>query len=205
MLWSDRLGAHVHLLPVTKIQFEYFLTDRPEPHFSESWYKGVLAHNPRVSPGKVRQKNYWNAFLTGLTPEEAGNFANWLGKTTDDAFELPTSDEWYELYQEMKGQPPLSQALFRSLNFPARVEALLQNVDKAAAMEQEAQRDLADSMMLREGVFEWVQLKGDKWGGAGLPNGSIGGGIINLDAGQPKQPQAVDPAPPFYGFRLLKR
>ncbi|WP_231741934.1 formylglycine-generating enzyme family protein [Stieleria varia] len=205
MFWSSAVDAYVSCLPITKIQFEYFLSDRPEPHFDEQWYRGVLERSPRVSPGKVRMNNYWHCFITGITPTDAQSFANWCGKNSDDTYELPSSEEWYSIYQSIKTEPTIAGSLYRELALKPRVESLLNQLELSAAKVQGGQRSMPDSLLMREGIFEWVRMKADQWGGAGLPHGEAGGGIINLDAGQPRQPTTIDPAPAFYGFRLLKR
>src|SRR4051794_29027663 len=98
MLHLPELNGYLHWLPVTKIQFEYFICDEPDDHFGEQWYAEIRRQNPRVSPNDVRAENYWHAFLTGITPQEARRFARWSGAD----YALPTLDEWCTAWQTLK-------------------------------------------------------------------------------------------------------
>lgn len=87
------LGMEVHLLPVTKVQFERFLAE-PDA-FGDTWYEEALALNPRVPSRQFTAKNRERLFLTGILPEEALAFAKWLGA----GFDLPTVTEWREIHK----------------------------------------------------------------------------------------------------------
>ena len=81
----------MHLLPVTKVQFERFLA---EPNtYGDAWYEEVLTLNPRISYRQCTAENRERLFLTGIVPEEALAFARWMG----DGFDLPTVAEWRAL------------------------------------------------------------------------------------------------------------
>src|SRR5262245_13463491 len=88
MIRVASIGAYVHWLPVTKLQFEYFLCDQPGNRFDQKWYDDVLKvhkqNEPsgtgpaRVSPAMVRRDNYYRALLTGIRPTEIAPFISWL-------------------------------------------------------------------------------------------------------------------------------
>ena len=63
--------VHVHFLPVTRSQFEFYLADHPSPGMDMEWYDARLKDHPRVDPGSVDEKNYAGLFTTGLRPFEA--------------------------------------------------------------------------------------------------------------------------------------
>ena len=211
MLWIDAIDAYMSWVPITKVQFEYFLCDRPEPRFNEKWYDEVLARNARVSPGKIRHNDYWRALITGVTPDDAKAFAEWCGHDSDETYELPTRKEWFDAYQALRVQEALPFSVLATLELTRRAETLLQKLDAAAekfqsqGTQKESQRSLADSMLMHDGVFEWVIDEENRWGGAARPHPELGGGLINLDGGRPKYPTQVDPPPQYYGFRLIKR
>jgi len=90
MMYIESGKFHIHWMPVTKIQFEYFLSSGSVTSFGSAWYEQVLDYNERVTPGLVTANNYWQSFITGITPMEIKAFAGWLGKEYD----IPTHDEW---------------------------------------------------------------------------------------------------------------
>ncbi len=88
-------GVFIHLLPVTKLQFECFLA---EPKgFDDPWYEEVLAANPRASVRGWDDEAREQLFLTGVTPEEASAFARWLGPE----WSLPSLDLWRHVYRAL--------------------------------------------------------------------------------------------------------
>ena len=47
VVWVKAISAYMDLLPVTKIQFEYFLCDTLDPRFTAQWYDQILQINPQ--------------------------------------------------------------------------------------------------------------------------------------------------------------
>ena len=103
---SDRTGfplvrlaqpaLDVHVLPVTKLQFEQFLA---EPNnFGDDWYQTLLQVNPRVSYRQFDAADREKLLLTGILPDEALAFARWLGPD----FDLPTVDEWRAIFRALQ-------------------------------------------------------------------------------------------------------
>jgi len=83
----------VSLLPLTKLQFEYYLADLTPQ--GDNWYEELLTLNPRVSPQRFTPEQRERLFLTGLLPAEAEAYAAWLG----DGYRLPTVAEWRAIYR----------------------------------------------------------------------------------------------------------
>ena len=163
----------VQWLPVTKVQFERFLCDTGDARFDAKCYAEMLGLNPRVSPRGVTVKNYCQALLTGVLPLEAESVARWAGL----GFRLPTDQEWRSIYAALKAEPfrrleeeaPLAALGERDRELLARIETAAAGADGAS------ERYVADQMLLRGGVFEWVDDAGgsQRWGGRGMPRGGF--------------------------------
>lgn len=206
MLWCKDIGAYVHWLPVSKIQFEYFLCDAPDAHFDAEWYDHVLRLNPRITPRDVSGTNYWRALITALLPAEAQRFAFWCG----DGYRLPTESEWTAIYWSYRGEAAenlSSSGLLAKLDGRARM--LLERIDVSV---DEARRrmgygpDLASQMLLRFGAMEWVRAGSppSAWRTMGEPLPEFCGNLATLD--RPAETFALDPEAsrlPAAGFRLL--
>jgi hypothetical protein len=207
MCWVESIQAHIHLLPVTKIQFEQFLCDRPSSQFDQEWYDGILQLNERVSPKSVSATNYWKAFITGVHPEEARAFAEWCSEADDEEYVLPTRQEWFEAYDALKRKAPFAFSDLDDERLTTRCRQLLKKLDVVAPRQQGSGRTRADQMLMRQGVMEWVETEADKmpWGAYGQPNRKFYGNLYNLDAGQPWFPNDYDQRLFSHGFRLLRR
>src|SRR4051812_25305456 len=86
------LGLAVHLVPVSKPQFERFLAEPVAEGglFGDAWYESVLAVSPRLSIRDAQPANYESLFLGGILPTEAERFARWLGT----GYDLPKVESW---------------------------------------------------------------------------------------------------------------
>ena len=208
MVWAEPIGAYIHWLPVTKIQFEYFLSDTTDPTFDAAWYDRLLALNPRSSAGDLRAGNYWNALLSGVRPAEAQQYARWCG----EEFSLPTLAQWFGAYRWLRELEPLSGAEIELL--PCRTErgrAVLRQMENAAgaAMQQaRLARMRADQMLLRYGVMEWIEHPNDRyrWGGMGETLPAFHGQLFTPDSGVPARPSRPETDRlEHYGFRLVRR
>lgn len=208
MLKVDDINAYIHFYPVTKIQFEYFLTSVLSKDFDETWYDEILQLNPRISPSQVRYDNYWNAFITGVMPKEAIRFAEWCG----DNFDVPTLEEWCKAYKSLKEQPTLLiDEIFEAINPKPRVRTLLERLEDAPKRQMQRlglELTIDYQMFLRRGVIEWVldPLARSPWGGMGKLNRNFQALATNPDMCEPTQPRDPENSRLFYyGFRLIKR
>lgn len=209
MIWVQAIDAYIHWMPATKIQFEYFMCSAPDSHFDARWYDEVLDLNPRAAAGDLRSTNYWNAFLTGITPSEAQRFANWCAGSC-----IPSLDEWFTAYRALKAQPPLLDPLaaMDSLGLRDRTRSLLSRLESLGrSVTKEIggyDRTLADQMLMRLGVMEWVECSSQRarWGGMGETHTTFHGSLQTPDHGQPMVPINPDVNRlGYFGFRLIRR
>ena len=88
----EEIACAVHLLPVTKIQFEQFLATGEG--YGDAWYQSLLDLNPRITPFKYEGRERERFFISGILPGEAEAFTKWLG----DDYRLPSAREWVQIY-----------------------------------------------------------------------------------------------------------
>lgn len=204
MVWSPEIQAYVHWLPVTKIQFEYFLSDAPDTHFDAEWYDEILRLNPRATPRALNSANYFRALLTGVRPSEAQRFASWCG----DKYRLPTEKEWTKLYKEAHAQRPASmRALVEKRD--DRISELLKRLNSSVREVSErlsGTSTRAAQMLLQFGALEWVRRGAPpaSWSLQGEPLPEFCGYLGDL--GKPADALTVDPERSRLaaaGFRLV--
>lgn len=202
-----KLKLAIQILPVTKVQFEYFLCDQPDASFNETTYNELIQLNPRVSPLKIVAENYWNVFITGLQPEEISKYAMWLG----DGFKLPTKEQWHQVYTTLSvpADEDLVNQVTKLPGIPERSKIILQKLDEVSQqLSAGRSRQLADQLFLRNGVMEWVTQPDPKnqWGGMGAPLPRFHNGQSRIDQNVPEiLLSATNYRLKYYGFRLVKR
>jgi hypothetical protein len=206
MVWVDTIDAYLHWLPVTTLQWEWFLCETADPHFDAGWYDRLLGLSPRVTPSRIGPDNYWHSFLTGIVPSEAQAFAAWCG----ESYALPTLEQWLRAYAQLKSLPgeaveppaPTSEPDERLGQLLTRVESA-----RAATAAGLGRRTLADQMLLRLGVLEWVEQNGHppRWVGIGELPPAARGGLTSPERGPvvPNQPETERSS--LFGIRLLRR
>jgi hypothetical protein len=207
MVWVEAIPAWMQWLPVSKLEFERFLGETPDRRFDATWYDQLLALNPRVPPARISGESYLNALLTGILPGEAQRFAAWLG----EGFALPTLDQWLRAWWVLAALPAergLPAALVPGLGLAEPVRTLVARMESAAAARPRRQRTLADQMLLRSGVLEWVQESGPpaRWVGIGEPPRTVRGlPRISPERGPvvPDRPEAFRSH--LFGFRLIRK
>lgn len=208
IIWIPPINAYIHWLPFTKIQLEYFLSETTDSTFNESWYRGqLLDKNERVSPGNVRQDNYWGTFLTGLLPTEARRIGTW-----NDG-ELLLGEEWIAAYRFLKKATPQTHPYLRDiLNAPLRprTRLLLQNLDSVLGLlPRYGPVTVADQSFMRQGVMEYVyeDNRRNTFAGFGQTNANFFSTMYTPDNGHPERlSDPINGARLFYyGFRLKVR
>jgi formylglycine-generating enzyme required for sulfatase activity len=206
MVMIEPAGLWVHWLPITKIQFERFLCETGDARYDAKWYSQVLDLNPRISPREIRQNNYWQAFLTGILPYEAESFARWIG----EGYRLPTDVEWRQIWEAVKGQPAeelpaetvLTKLSERGRELLAQIERI-GSTDGGGAVE----RTVADQMLLRRGVMEWVedQRNAQLWCGRGETSRRFHAALHRAEDPEPARPnEPTTRRLKQYGFRLVR-
>lgn len=203
LLRIPSLKLSLQIIPVTKIQFEYFLCDQPDPDFSESVYNEMLSLNPRISPNQISADNYWKIFLTGIKPQEAQKFASWLG----DSYQIPTKEEWGKIYNALNKVKDVEfyTRILSDYHGPERVKNVLIKL-KGITQNSSGNYGLTETLLMRNGVMEWVARPElhTEWGGMGVPK---------FHTGTSKPEAYVHETPRLagtyrfdhYGFRLVKR
>ncbi len=209
MVWINDLNAYIHFLPVTKVQFEYFICDEPRRRFDEEWYNMVIDHNPRVTPHSIRSDNYAQAFMTAVTPDEVQLFTDWCGSS----YSFPTREQWFTAYKALEGKPAITidDHWISTHRVRERAGIILQRLDRemSALLSRSTERKLADQTMMRGGIFEWVfdERERPPWVGMGKPHSSFVSGFFSLEQGTPTfKPRNPETDRLFQiGFRLLKK
>lgn len=227
MMWLPKTSAYVHLLPVTKLQFEAYICARPSSQFDQKWYGDLLDWDPkddrttaRVSPYALQKANYYQAFLTAIRPDEARVYARWCGEEDPlGRYFLPTAEQWWQAYEEAgamaagKGwDKPAGVLAAAGLTPTTRMAALLNGL--ADIVEQlyraaKKPRTMAEHMLFRHGVMEWVHLQHPgqtEWGGYGQPCDRLPSDMISSLAQRmpTEQRNALTARQLGYGFRLFR-
>lgn len=213
-----KMDFFIAWLPVTKIQFEAFLCDTNL--FDAKWYKDMLdTFTPRVSPGVMRLGDYWNIFMTGITPEEAARFANWMGRD----YRLPTSQEWKDALGHLAKYPadpghPEALTTYQDSTTQQRINEraalICRNLERITEQDSHQLsgtegRRLCDQMMMRLGVVEYVYENSqmNSYAGWGQPNRRFIGGASNpLRDTRPTQlvNRTQGTRMKHFGFRLIR-
>lgn len=154
------IGARtISVLPITKIQFEGYLA---EPGgLSSSWYEKITALNPRVSCAEFLNSNREGLFITGVTFEEAEDYAKWI----DSQGRIPHEREWREFAQQLKNTPFTVKAYeaLMGVHMALKARNLFERLTQFIKP-----KTMADLCLVREGVFEWVASNSEP-GGLGAP------------------------------------
>jgi len=187
-------GIEAHLLPVTKIQFEDFLKDTGRS--ADSGYTEMLELNPRVSHQKFTSENREGLFITGVLPDEAKDFARWMG----EEYDLMTTAEWRCVHEELS---TVSDPLYASTDIPAQcptkpVGELLERLK-----EQCQPKTLFDMTLMQDGVVEWMR-QDDAWVGLGCPRREFYPHLWN-PLTDVIRPVDLKFRLKYFGFRLVRR
>jgi len=208
MVWFQSIGAFVQWLPITKIQVEYFLTETNDAIFDERWYGDVDRYNPRISPTQIRKNNYWQTLSTGIKPREALRYTMWCGR----GYSLPEADEWQSIYQEANSiahDPALLNQIINLDDLRERPRTLLQRLNSVMPDDTASgkTRTLADAMMLRMGIMEYVfeDANRNTFVGLGLTNPDFVGSFRRAEDPQHLNNPSEGQRMRDYGFRLIYR
>lgn len=209
MVYMQAVNAYVQWLPLTKIQIEYFLCSTNDAMFDETWYNNINQMNPRLSPTQIRGANYWQTIATGILPREAQRYAIWCGR----GYDLPTIQEWRSIYRELDNIPAdrrWVQKVTEHHDLKERTRNLIQRMDNVLPNDNgmgTSARTLADQMLFRQGVMEFVYEDDDRntFAGLGLTNSNFVGGLNQPDEAQYLNDPSEGRRMRNYGFRLIYR
>ncbi len=179
-----------HLWPVTKFQFNQFIAEKKSTKYDKKWKEEVLALNPVTEPECIDESNYEQLFMTGILPNEALEFARWMGPDYD----LPTPEEWLEFYNNVAGQ---------MFNFRLSQYLLCDEAKKLSGRLPRFLRTPLAFTLLENGVVDWVK-KGNRFMGRGSPRESF---FPNAWNPEKDTIQLIDTNERifYFGFRLIKR
>ena len=208
MCWIEKARAYMHWYPITKLQFELFLASSVNTCVDHDSYLEILKGNPRVSSREVDEDNYWQAFVSGVLPQEAEEYATWCGS----GYRLPTLQDWLDGYYELVSRHGDVTPLPDPLDVPERRLELLRALDGISpgsppnGAVQRSFGSWADRAFLRGGLVEWVRdgREPANWGGMGEAHPALSRSLTKVeqeDPIEPKDPHNV--RVPHFGFRLL--
>lgn len=182
-----KVGAF-HFWPVTKYQYKQFLDDtgqKDTPAYTE-----MLELNPEIDLQQCCTDNYEGLFITGIKPEEALAFAQWMG----DEYDIPTLEEWLALYNAAKAHKFMIRLSPYGLNPEARaVNQQLKFVHDT----------VLNYTFLNNGIVEWIK-NGSEYSGRGAPRDTFFPNVWNPEEDDIK---VISPEYrlAYFGFRLIKR
>ena len=192
----------VHLLPVSKLQFERFLAEpvvdlqQASPMYGDGWYESLLAVLPRVTLVDASVETYESQFLGGVLPNEVDGFARWLGK----GFELPRVESWRKI-DDVLNEEPLTdtdaEALMNDERLCRSARSLL-----AWWISARQPRTWGELAGLHGGLLEWVKIGPKSFGGLGRPRHGFRSILINPQRDEPVRP-IQQRRLAYFGFRLI--
>jgi hypothetical protein len=187
----EEAGVEMHLLPVTKVQFEPYVGETGV--VNRSRYEAMLALNPAVSPDQFTAAEREKLFVTGILPPEAMKFAEWLGK----GFDLPTVKEWRAVLAALRRVPPPRYNLVTDL-IEGPADIILEGLERQIHI-----RSMLDFSLMRGGLVEWV-WQGKDLVGLGAPRPEFHPNLWEPLLNEIK-PIHLDERLPYFGFRLVRR
>lgn len=173
LVWVNAINGYVGWLPVTKIQLEYFLSATNDTTFDESWYYVVTGYNPRISLGQVNGKNLFQTLVTGILPNEGRRYALWCGAKYD----LLNAQEWGAAYDELQALPASPDYVRELTEKGALRERPKRLIETIAQVTSSRATTLADQMLMRGGVIEYVyeSVERNSYTGQGVPHSELAG------------------------------
>jgi len=205
MVWMSEVGIYVHCFPITKVQFEAFLSDGVDGHFHGSWYAEATVANPRIATAGIDASNYWHALMTGVTPGEAWRFARWAGA----GYRLPLDGEWDRILQAAR---PLTGA--DSSFWEAVMAGTSERSRRLVSRLWEAAKEAAAGLnrpwaarlpgLVDLGVMEWVRRTegSEEWVARGAPHPALFGNLFDPARDHLEVCDPNSNGGPF-GFRLV--
>lgn len=148
----------LHLLPVTKVQFELYLWQAQPLEFNAARYARATAPpdgNPRVAVTEITRVNEFGIYMTGITRREAEAFAAWMSENARPC-RIPTVEQWRKNYawlQDTDFKQDLWPKILALPNLASRAHTLLRNLHNFC---DRLHGPGLDAMAVRRGVLEYV-------------------------------------------------
>lgn len=190
-----KVGAF-HFWPVTKYQYRQFLDETGQNNDAgynagyKAGYKEMLELNPEIHLEKCNADNYEGLFITGVKPEEAQAYAQWMG----EEYDIPTLEEWLALYNAVKSHKFMIRLSPYGLNPEARA------MSKQLKFVQDT---VLNYSFLMDGIVEWIK-QGPEFCGRGAPRDSFFPNVWNPEEDDIKV-ISLEHRLAYFGFRLIKR
>jgi hypothetical protein len=153
MIEVPPFGRYIHLFPISKLQYEAFLTDNPACNAPDQ-YDILLRIHPRMKARGGDTTRYEQLFVGGILPQEAEAFSSWLG----DEYQLPEVTEWRKAYQWMVNQGALP---VRPGSMSESATLIWDMLSQASILQQ-----LHTFALFENGLNEWV-YQGDAYAALG--------------------------------------
>lgn len=159
MIKIPRTNYALALLPVTKIQIEYFLCETLDGQFNRRWYQERLDSSPRVPLEQLTSTNVRQVFMTDLLFYEARTLSQWWGKY----FDLPTVEEWrhaLEIFDQIPAQDDFIERIVAMPDLHPRAQLLLHKVEQTVKGDSRLfntqERKLSHQLLMRAGILEYT-------------------------------------------------
>ncbi len=188
------LALEVGLLPVTRAQFDFYLGDRPR--LSPEAFEEMTRTSPRSSWRGPVAEAFESLFVTAIRPDEAAEFAQWLGA----GFRLPRDKEWRAIDTALgtfagKCQP--IQAIVSNARLhPAARTILAWSTSRTSTTWRSAG-------LFENGLLEWVKRSAGGFGLQGRPRTSLLRIVHNPQVHEAIVPRMEERHAAF-GFRLVR-
>lgn len=191
MVKLDKQNFFIHLLPVTRYQFERFICASPKKEYGDSRYEAIETMNPRVTPAKIDSSNYEGVFISGITPEEALDFLNFQG----EGFDLPKVEEWQDAYRYLKNHAEFVRE-FPEFSSEGITGKILKRISELPG-------NFFDKTFMNNCLVEWVR-DGKSFAGSGSPRSSFHENAYNPES-EIWRPFNTNKRMRHFGFRGVKR
>lgn len=195
----DPLNTYIHVLPVTKIQFERFLSDPYASPDSQEYTSSIIELNPRIPPNDFNADEAWKIFATALLPDEINRFTNWLGPS----YRLPTRQEWITTKEWLEH---INADAFQIEISKLNEMNILANTLIRKIYEVYSAKSALDVCMQLNTIMEWTKdaLDSKQLALIGAPDRRLFSSLDRTDYLSPMYPINYSKRITYAGFRLLK-
>jgi hypothetical protein len=167
LLFVEQLQLYVHLFPISKPQFEKFISSGAKREYGDDWYEEINKLSPRASYRSEDIPTIEQLLMTGLKPVEALAFGRWMGRN----YALLSAQQWGHCYNSFGEQT--APALPTELRGNLSRDALgIWEMIEAHWHELSPQPNLRELSLMTQGILEWVEEQPERYCGLGDPASS---------------------------------